>query len=173
VSREVLPTQRSATDGVNQAVRDADGSTLRGMGGIIVKAPGVPSEPRSSGNATLLLAGEHGGFTLAKPVGVLRGVPGTLVTKAARFESSARVSEIEFTAAVVLTATASVTFHNCRFLLPIEVANGGVISCHGCTFDGTAAITHAGPAGNANRYGCVGDSLLAADGPNVTIWGGL
>jgi len=101
------------------------------------------------------------------------GIGWPVVAGQVTFQSTGIVRGIVFSWQVNLTATANVEFVGCVFLAPIVVATGGRIGCCGCEFNGTSCITHAGPAGNANRVGCVGTSALAADGPNVTIIGGV
>lgn len=86
--------------------------------------------------------------------------------------STAIVRNVTFSNTVTVRATADAMFHGCVFLVPIVVEAGGTIGCVGCRFDGTAAITNAGVPADANRVGCTGTSVLAADS-NVTVTGGV
>jgi hypothetical protein len=171
-----IPELYQQTPGIQAAVqqrqRTQSDATTAGLSQVFVWPGDAVLEQRTQGNAWTLLEGTHGGFRLRTPSAVLRGVPGASVARPAVLESSARVFDLDFTDAVTLTANSRVVFQNCRFLLPIAVAAGGIIGCVACVFDGTSAITNAGAPGDANRVGCVGSSALAADA-NVTIIGGI
>lgn len=163
---ELYNRTQSNDDAANQQRRQvamADAARSRSVAnGSVLPATGI------------LAPGSYKGSILPATWDVnLTGLGVAVVTGTLDLSGKAIVKGVTFNDTVALRATANAMFTDCIFLKPITVAAGGVIGCVGCRFDGTSAITHTGPAANANRVGCVGTSALPGDGPNVTVTGGI
>lgn len=162
----------------------------RRIGGLSLVEPLRPiQEKLQSGNAWLLLAGEHRGLNITKPAGRLHAAPGAYLSRRAVLSTSVDILGLKFgpsgesdraLALVDVTAAASVVFYGCHFERQAEdtgfyvnIASGGRASFVGCTFSGTPAAAFAiNNAGALVNVGVVGGSNRTGLGHNnvTVIW---
>jgi len=154
--------------------RQARGAAADVVGSLATTAvaAGQPVQERlKSGNALMLLAGSHLGFSLNKDGTRVQGQPGAGVGKLVTITGDAELEGIDFNRADVATAlvevkgTATVIFTNCRFIRStadqadwVTVSAGCKAHFIGCFFLGVAAggnvVNNAGAAANVGIIGC-------------------
>jgi len=135
---------------------------------------------RRDRNSHTLLAGEHGGWDIDLPETLIRGVPGTVVSRHVRFDSTAVVEGVTFYSPgttdnnvqlITVGPNAVVVFNSCRFYKTrtqggsfIKVEAGGKVILNGVDFG--PVMTSAGTL--IDNAGAALDVLIV--GANRTGW---
>lgn len=138
----------------NQAWADRDDvrRAVNGLGTRVIPAGAPIIESALNNNAFFLLEGRHGGMTLSKPGTRISCAPGAVVTRHARFDSTASISGLNFVAEqggnngaalITIGPDAVVIFDACRFIKDsalqanfVTVENGGKAVFSACDFGG-------------------------------------
>lgn len=132
-------------------------SVVKGGADDFVAPGGAIKQWRVKRNSHTLLAGEHGGWDIFSEETLIRGAPGSTVTRHVRFDGTALVEGVTFYAPgnsnnndqlVTIGPEAVVIFNSCRFYkepnLPatfIAVEAGGKVILNGVDFAPTMATT--------------------------------
>lgn len=173
--REILLGQdqlaNQAADAKNMELRDQSALVISGLAQSIVTAQDDVTEPLTSDNKLMLLAGTFSGITLRKPNTTLQGQPGTTVIGPMNLYAGSTFTNIDFVgktnlACVYLTATATpVIFQGCTFTKTqgiggdyIVMQAGAKAIFIGCKFFGAQTtdfvVNNAGAATDAGIVGC-------------------
>lgn len=167
------------------AQRDNFHRIVNGLGLAVLRPGDAVEETLNRDNSFFLTSGDHLGFTSEKAGTKVVAAAGVRITRLVTIEQDAHIEGVEFfspggenneTQLVYLTASANVTFVNCRFrrlssqsALCVFAESGATARFVGCDFLGSNAtgtvFSHAGAAGN---IGVLGSNTTGAGLGTVT-----